>query len=71
MDVDDEVTRSSRANISMSAINEVRNMMRNGQCGMGSTLSFPNEENKVERVIDKEEDKKRIEKLNKFSVSVN
>jgi hypothetical protein len=64
--------RKSRANITTQAINEVREQIKRGQVELTSTpVVFPlPEENKIERVIDREEDKKRVEKLNQLSVSI-
>lgn len=64
--------RKSRANIETDAINEVRRKIQNGELSIGSpTPQFqppPKEEKKIKRVIDREEDRKRVEKLNKISV---
>lgn len=62
--------RKSRANIQTDAINEVRRKIQNGELVLTSSpTTFVPEERKVKRVIDKEEDKRRVEKLNKLSVS--
>lgn len=66
-ELDLEQLRNSRSFISSQAINEVREQIRKGEVDLSST-PFPTfqQDNRPKRVFDREEDKKRVEKLEKL-----
>jgi DNA-binding transcriptional regulator YhcF (GntR family) len=67
-ELDIEQLRNSRSYISTQAINEVREQIRKGEVDLGSNPipGFQQQERKPVRVIDREEDKRRVEKLVKL-----
>jgi hypothetical protein len=63
-EIDMEEFRKSKAHITMDAINEVREQIRNGKFDISKAAGhIQKEERNVQRIFDKEEDKKRVEKL--------
>lgn len=71
-EIDMEEFRKSKAHITMDAINKVREEIRSGKFDIGKTAGYSQkEERKVQRVFDREEDKKRVEKLKNLSVRSN